>query len=117
VTTDLTTGICHTRDSRLWDRSTAEAKRLCHQCSVLEPCLEWIMAAESSSGAYRFGTVGGLTARERRKLAKNPLPPHGTTERYGFEKRRGEPHDQPCKDAVAKSRKDQRKSLETRMAS
>jgi Transcription factor WhiB len=128
---DLTTGVCITHpESWIWntDDSTAgdaaiqapsllanatvaEAKRLCHQCPVEQPCLEWTMAVESSGGR-RSGVVGGLTARERKKLAKGiPLiPPHGSLGRYRLERLSGATC-QLCRNTMAKSRAKSRAKL------
>lgn len=120
---DLRTGPCFTHpEPWIWDADTstagdaavqapslltnatvAEAKRLCRQCPVKQPCLEWTMATEG--GDVRRSTVaGGLTARERNKLAKGkPLPPHGSEARYRLELQNGAACQQ-CKDASAESR-------------
>lgn len=45
--------------------STREAKAVCLRCDVRMECLEWAL-----SNQERFGIWGGLSERERRKLAK-----------------------------------------------
>lgn len=44
--------------------STREAKGMCTRCQVRSECLEWAMET-----GERFGVWGGLSERERRKLA------------------------------------------------
>lgn len=48
---------------------TAAAKKVCFSCPVRVQCLEYAMAAETAE-SDRFGIWGGLTARERRQLAR-----------------------------------------------
>ena len=45
--------------------STREAKRVCTTCEVRQECLEYALLNDE-----RFGVWGGLSERERRKLAK-----------------------------------------------
>jgi WhiB family redox-sensing transcriptional regulator len=45
--------------------STREAKAVCSRCPVAAPCLDWALEHEE-----RFGIWGGLSERERRKVAK-----------------------------------------------
>jgi hypothetical protein len=134
---DLTAGVCITHpEPWIWntDASTAgdeaiqapsrranaevaEAKRLCDQCPVEQPCLEWTMAVEGSGGR-RSGVAGGLTARERKKLAKGipPIPPHGSLGRYRLEKLSGATC-QLCRNTMAKSRAKSRAKLRLKRAS
>lgn len=49
--------------------STAEAKRVCMSCTSRELCLTYALTNNE-----RFGIWGGLSERERRKIAKNPTP-------------------------------------------
>lgn len=44
------------------------AKARCNECVFKLQCLEDTMAYEELSGEPRYGTFGGLTARERNKL-------------------------------------------------
>jgi WhiB family transcriptional regulator, redox-sensing transcriptional regulator len=48
--------------------STRDAKRVCLQCPVRMPCLEWALAHDE-----RFGIWGGLSERERRRLKRGIL--------------------------------------------
>jgi WhiB family redox-sensing transcriptional regulator len=43
--------------------TTAPAKRVCRACPVRPECLEWALDADE-----RFGVLGGLSPRERRRL-------------------------------------------------
>lgn len=61
---------------------TREAKAVCEHCPVRGLCLADAMRLETSaSPTYRHGILGGLSARERSKLARtgwragDPLPP------------------------------------------
>lgn len=45
--------------------STREAKRICADCPVAEPCLEYALANDE-----RFGIWGGLSERERRRVRR-----------------------------------------------
>lgn len=45
--------------------STREAKKVCARCLVSAECLDWALELEE-----RFGIYGGLSERERRRLAK-----------------------------------------------
>ena len=45
-------------------QSAAAAKRMCRSCPVQPACLAWAVATNPGSGVF-----GGLTARERRRLA------------------------------------------------
>src|SRR5260370_34894967 len=47
--------------------STREAKRVCGVCEVRAECLEYAL-----SNGERFGIWGGLSERERRRLARRP---------------------------------------------
>lgn len=49
--------------------STREAKELCALCPVQPECLEFAVAHDE-----RFGVWGGLSERDRRRLARRP--PH-----------------------------------------
>ena len=43
----------------------AAAKRVCHACDALEPCLDFALATNQESGVW-----GGTSEEERRKLRK-----------------------------------------------
>ncbi len=45
--------------------STREAKRICSECEVREPCLEYALENDE-----HFGIWGGLSERERRRLKR-----------------------------------------------
>jgi WhiB family redox-sensing transcriptional regulator len=45
--------------------STKEAKRVCRSCPVLSDCLNYAL-----DNTERFGVWGGMSERERRKLAE-----------------------------------------------
>jgi WhiB family redox-sensing transcriptional regulator len=45
--------------------SPAAAQAICRRCPVQGPCLEWALQHDE-----RFGVWGGLTDRQRRRLAK-----------------------------------------------
>ena len=42
-----------------------EAKAICAQCPVREPCLEYALSTREKDGVW-----GGLTARERRRVLR-----------------------------------------------
>jgi WhiB family redox-sensing transcriptional regulator len=44
---------------------TRDAKKICATCDVREQCLQWAITANQ-----RHGVLGGLTARERSRLAR-----------------------------------------------
>lgn len=46
-------------------QQAAEAKRICAQCTVREPCLEFALATNQDAGVW-----GGLTEEERRTLKR-----------------------------------------------
>src|SRR5512144_533003 len=48
--------------------STREAKKVCVGCEVRSECLEYALANDE-----RFGSWGGLSERERRKLKKRAV--------------------------------------------
>ena len=48
--------------------STREAKRVCLSCEVRGECLEYALAHDE-----RFGILGGLSERERRRLKKQAV--------------------------------------------
>jgi WhiB family redox-sensing transcriptional regulator len=62
-------GVCAGVDPDLWfpekGGSTAQAKRLCRSCPVRSECLEFALDNDE-----RFGIWGGLSERERRRLAR-----------------------------------------------
>lgn len=64
----LDDGRCRQIGGDLWfpdkGQSAAEAKRICRGCPVQQACLAWAVATKPGSGVF-----GGLTARERRRLA------------------------------------------------
>lgn len=43
----------------------AEAKRVCHACTVREVCLQWAMENHQDSGVW-----GGLSEEERRSMKR-----------------------------------------------
>jgi WhiB family transcriptional regulator, redox-sensing transcriptional regulator len=47
------------------EAAAAEAKAICDQCAVREPCLEYAINAREKDGVW-----GGMTARERRRLIR-----------------------------------------------
>ena len=49
--------------------TSAPAKRVCARCPVRAECLQ-----DALDTGERFGIRGGLSERERRKLAKPPVP-------------------------------------------
>lgn len=55
---------------RLGELPNARAKAVCAQCSVRAECLRSALTEERSHNWTRFGVRGGLTADERRKLAR-----------------------------------------------
>ena len=46
--------------------STREAKRICQACAVRDECLEYALLNDE-----RFGILGGLSERERRRLKRD----------------------------------------------
>jgi WhiB family redox-sensing transcriptional regulator len=48
--------------------STREAKRVCRSCEVRAECLEYALEHDE-----RFGTWGGLSERERRRLKRQAV--------------------------------------------
>lgn len=65
----MTAGVCAQIDPETWfpDKggSTREAKAMCARCPVAAECLDYALENEE-----RFGIWGGLSERERRKIAK-----------------------------------------------
>lgn len=49
--------------------SSAQAKRVCMSCEVRAECLQ-----DALDRGERFGIWGGLSERERRRVAKQPTP-------------------------------------------
>jgi WhiB family redox-sensing transcriptional regulator len=47
------------------DEEAVEAKAICAQCPVLEPCLEYALANRERDGIW-----GGATERERRRIVR-----------------------------------------------
>lgn len=51
--------------------STLAPKRVCRACPVRAECLDWVMAQEAGIDRdHRFGVAGGLSPRERYRLAR-----------------------------------------------
>lgn len=67
--------LCATTDPELFfmdgegGSSYQTARRLCASCPVREACLDDAMAYEASAAGRRYGMYGGLTPKEREKLA------------------------------------------------
>jgi WhiB family redox-sensing transcriptional regulator len=61
-------GLCRQTDAEVFfpekGQSTRSAKAVCARCPVQAECLEWALEHDE-----RFGIWGGLSERERRKLA------------------------------------------------
>lgn len=56
-------------------QSVAQVRKVCDTCSVERHCLAYAMSAEDETedgriNTYRYGIFGGLSPRERIKLAK-----------------------------------------------
>lgn len=47
------------------DEDAVQAKAICNQCPVREPCLEWALATRERDGVW-----GGATERERRRMIR-----------------------------------------------
>ena len=47
------------------DEEAGEAKAICEQCPVREPCLEYALANRERDGVW-----GGATERERRRIVR-----------------------------------------------
>ncbi len=47
------------------DEQTEEAKAICRECPVREPCLEYALANRERDGVW-----GGATERERRRMIR-----------------------------------------------
>ena len=77
---DMRDAACKEVDPELWQperggssplgrrKETEQAIAICQTCPVRVPCLEAAMAEEADE-SWRWGIRGGLTARERTKLA------------------------------------------------
>ena len=76
----MTTPPCATIDPELFfaeegTLALRAAKRICSNCELADTCLRIALTAEAGVGAkYRFGMYGGLTGRERARLARRPRP-------------------------------------------
>ena len=55
----------------------AKAKAICGRCPVRDQCLAWALedldlaGGDHAETTYRYGIVGGLSAKERTRLARN----------------------------------------------
>jgi WhiB family redox-sensing transcriptional regulator len=47
-----------------------QAQRICAICPVKAPCLEYALQFEAAKPGSRWGVFGGLTADQRRRLAR-----------------------------------------------
>ena len=47
------------------DEEAEDAKAICRQCPVQEPCLDWALARREKEGVW-----GGATERERRRIIR-----------------------------------------------
>jgi len=56
-------------DARGAVASVNAAKELCAKCPVCDYCLEYAMLIEHRRGEYRNGVWGGLSVRERYRIA------------------------------------------------
>jgi len=70
----MVSAICRTQGDPeaffpLREAETDVAKALCRPCPVRETCLEWALQHKEEHGVW-----GGLSARERRALAKHSTP-------------------------------------------
>jgi hypothetical protein len=128
---------CRTQDPELWfsKKSWSRARKICtDECPVLDECLAAILAREAlTPDSLRCGIVAGLTGAQRAKLAagqraeskaaKPQKPPGsgrkpspcGTEGAYQRHVRKGEPIDQPCKDAHALAHREYRRTGSTRV--
>ncbi|MFI1210167.1 WhiB family transcriptional regulator [Streptomyces sp. NPDC020802] len=114
--------LCRNEDPELWfsDRSRAIARALCHSCQVLVECRAAVLRRENGlPECDRGGIVAGLTGPQRHALDKRlerppPPPPEprrppvepafcGTRSAYQRHLRRGEPVDDACRAANARS--------------
>ncbi|MEU3793412.1 WhiB family transcriptional regulator [Streptomyces fructofermentans] len=120
--------LCRNEDPELWfsNRTRAVARALCHACEVLEECRAAVMRREEGlPECDRGGIVAGLTGPQRHALEKRRrrapvLPPEprsqtgpsrlpgepapcGTRAAYQRHVRRGEPVDDACRVANARS--------------
>lgn len=66
--------VCASVDAELWfpgkGDTTKPAKALCATCPVSAQCLAWAMETEEQTAGGRFGIYGGLSPRERARLAR-----------------------------------------------
>ncbi|MCX4810770.1 WhiB family transcriptional regulator [Streptomyces sp. NBC_01239] len=123
--------LCRNEDPELWfsDRTRAIAMALCHACEVLQECRTAVLRREDGlPKCDRGGIVAGLTGNQRHALENRlrtvpALPPEepsravrtqpvrppgepapcGTRSAYQRHVRRGEPVDDACRAANARS--------------
>ena len=62
-------GACRGLDPSIFypvsEEDAGEAKAVCAECPVREPCLEWALANREQDGVW-----GGATERERRRMIR-----------------------------------------------
>ncbi len=105
-TPDFRDAACRHHDNNLWfdtDRLT-QAKAICADCPIIDACLNYALTLPvDTEGMYAGRTQTEL--HKMRKAHNNPKPiPHGTHAGYSAHRRYGIPQCQPCLDAAAKYR-------------
>ena len=107
--TDLDTAACRGVDPEIFyatkERDPADvatALEICRNCPVRQACLEQAMEWERGTSG-RWGIFGGLTALQRSRLPFRAklLAPCGTPSAGRRHRRRGEPVDDACADALS----------------
>lgn len=94
-------------------RITRQAQDVCRRCDVREACLQWALANDE------WGTWGGLTEDERRRLpgTRRVIPvddiDHGTEAGEKQHRRRGENPCWHCRDATRLANTARRERQET----
>ncbi|MFE5309733.1 WhiB family transcriptional regulator [Isoptericola sp. NPDC056605] len=93
--------------------STREAKQICAECPIATRCLEVALA-----NGERHGIWGGVSERDRRKLAQGrptgPEREHGTARGYRQHKKHGEDVCKACDAAYSVYQREHREARERR---
>lgn len=125
--------LCRYDDPEIWftDATEHDARLVCGWCPVRQHCLDEAMAADNGLGtSSRYGVYGGLTGKERAKLAARrrklaPVPPPapatgqatepcGTPAAYRRHFRRKETPCEACRTADRVARYDRMDRAKTR---
>lgn len=114
-------GLCRNKEPELFfsnlARDEAEAKAICRNCPVRSACAEWSIAT-----VQPYGTWGGMTEKERRKLLRirvaegedkprrghRPRAECGTPSAYDRHVKYSEPIDDACRAAHTRAAAEKR---------